>query len=96
MWNYIKNLNKTEGITVFFTTHYMEEAEKLRRRIAIIDHGKIIATGHCGRIKEKTETNSLEEAFLNLPATIIREEEASATDRLRAHSNGEAAGEDNY
>ena len=43
MWEHIKNLNQKENITVFFTTHYMEEAEKIADRIAIIDHGKIIA-----------------------------------------------------
>ena len=43
MWNYIKELNKNEGTTVFFTTHYMEEADRIAQRIAIIDHGKISA-----------------------------------------------------
>ena len=45
MWTYLQELNKSEGITVFFTTHYMEEASSIAQRIAIIDHGKIIATG---------------------------------------------------
>jgi ABC-2 type transport system ATP-binding protein len=44
IWDYILNLNKNEGITIFLTTHYMEEAEYLSDRIAIIDHGKIIVT----------------------------------------------------
>ncbi len=46
MWAYLQELNKSEGITVFFTTHYMEEASRIAQRIAIIDHGKIIATGN--------------------------------------------------
>src|ERR1700690_1743272 len=45
MWSYLQNLNKTESITVFFTTHYMEEAARIAERIAIVDHGKIIASG---------------------------------------------------
>ncbi|HVT01386.1 MAG TPA: ATP-binding cassette domain-containing protein, partial [Patescibacteria group bacterium] len=45
MWTYIKDVNKKEGMTVFFTTHYMEEAERSAGRIAVIDHGKIIASG---------------------------------------------------
>src|SRR5258708_26035416 len=38
MWTYIKNVNKEEGMTVFFTTHYMDEAEKNADRVVIIDH----------------------------------------------------------
>ena len=43
IWEYVRKLNETEGITIILTTHYMEEADKLCDRIAIIDHGKIIA-----------------------------------------------------
>ena len=43
IWEYIQKLNKNENVTVILTTHYMEEAEKLAHKIAIIDHGKIIA-----------------------------------------------------
>lgn len=40
----VERLNREQGMTVLYTTHYMEEAERLCRRVAIIDHGKIIAT----------------------------------------------------
>lgn len=43
IWDYIKTLNRKEGVTVFLMTHYMEEADYLCNRIAIIDNGKIIA-----------------------------------------------------
>ena len=43
IWDYIKKLNKSEKITIILTTHYMEEADKLCNKIAIIDHGKIMA-----------------------------------------------------
>ena len=43
LWQYIATLNKEHGITIILTTHYMEEADRLCNRIAIIDHGKIIA-----------------------------------------------------
>src|SRR5438045_3944982 len=66
MWSYLQNLNKTEGITVFFTTHYMEEAARVAGRIAIIDHGKIIAAGTAESLKKETNTTSLEDAFLSL------------------------------
>jgi ABC-2 type transport system ATP-binding protein len=44
-WNYVKMLKKEFGMTLFLTTHYLEEADALCDRIAIIDHGKIIVTG---------------------------------------------------
>jgi ABC-2 type transport system ATP-binding protein len=74
MWNYIENLNKKEGITVFFSTHYMQEAERVANRIAIIDHGKIIIIGTAKELEEKTDTKSLEDAFLALTGKGIREE----------------------
>lgn len=83
MWNYIKNVNKREGMTVFFTTHYMEEAEKMADRIAIIDLGKIIAEGTAKDLKQKTKTKSLEEAFLKLTGHQIRDEAAGGLDHLR-------------
>jgi ABC-2 type transport system ATP-binding protein len=83
MWNYIKNVNNKEDMTIFFTTHYMEEAEKMAERIAIIDRGKIIATGTTEDLKRQTKTKSLEEAFLKLTGSAIREEGASAIDRMR-------------
>ena len=45
MWNYVLDLNRKEEITVFFTTHYMEEAQKIAQKIDVIDHGRIIAQG---------------------------------------------------
>jgi ABC-2 type transport system ATP-binding protein len=74
IWNYLKKMNKEEKTTVFLTTHYMEEAEKVSDRIAIIDHGKIIAQGRADELKEQTKTNSLEGAFLFLTGEKIREE----------------------
>ena len=43
IWEYIENLNKKEKLTIILTTHYMEEADYLCNRIAIIDHGKMVA-----------------------------------------------------
>jgi ABC-2 type transport system ATP-binding protein len=83
MWSYVQSLNASEGITVFFTTHYMEEADRIARRIAVIDHGKIIASGSSKDLKEQTKTESLEDAFLKLTGSDIREEGGSALDRMR-------------
>jgi len=83
IWNYIKNLNVKENMTVFFTTHYMAEAERAAQKIAIIDRGKIINRGTLKELQEKTGKNSLEDVFLSLTGTTLREEEASSADRMR-------------
>ncbi len=74
LYNYIRDLNKNEQITVFITTHYMEEADKLANRIAIIDKGTIVAMGTSAELKAQTKTNTLEEAFLSLTGHEVREE----------------------
>ena len=86
IWNYVKDLNKKEKMTVFFTTHAMEEAEKYANKIAIIDYGKIIAFGTVAEIKKKTRTKTIEEAFLKLTGHSIRKEEGTAKDRMRAQA----------
>lgn len=83
IWNYIKNLNKEEKMTVFFTTHYMEEADRVAQRVAIIDKGWIVAEERPQELKRKTKADSLEDAFLQLTGHGIREEEASALEHLR-------------
>lgn len=83
MWQYLRELNKKEGITIFFTTHYMEEADRIADRIAIIDHGKIVAAGTPRDLKAKTKTVNLEDAFLSLTGKTMREEEASGVDKMR-------------
>jgi ABC-2 type transport system ATP-binding protein len=45
IWEFIRGLCRDEHVTVFFTTHYMEEAERVADRIAVIDHGRIVAEG---------------------------------------------------
>ncbi len=83
IWNHIKNLNQEERMTIFFTTHYLDEAERVAQRIAIIDRGKIISQGTPEELKQATATNSLEEAFLALTGTSIREEKGTVLDRQR-------------
>lgn len=52
VWDYIKSLKSDHGITIVMTTHYMEEADSLCDRVAIIDHGKIIALGTPDSLKD--------------------------------------------
>lgn len=83
IWEYIRDLNQREATTVFFTTHYMEEAAKNADQIAIIDKGKIIARGTVAELLTKTKTDTLEDAFLELTGREIREEGAGNLDRAR-------------
>jgi ABC-2 type transport system ATP-binding protein len=83
LWEYIRNLNASEGMTVFLTTHYMEEAAKIASRIAIMDHGKMVVSGSPAELMAKTLTTSLEEAFLALTGNALRDEDASSADHMR-------------
>ena len=148
LWDYIRNMNQEKKVTIILTTHYMDEAEKLSDRVAIIDMGKIIAldtpkalkeriggsviriesaeserikdtlasmdwlsnlTMHNGYVDVKLQNAekrvaevikmlneipiesvslqipTLEDVFLNYTGKTIREQEASAKDRMRQH-----------
>jgi ABC-2 type transport system ATP-binding protein len=83
LWTHVRHLNETEGVTVFLTTHYMDEAERVAHRIAIIDHGRIVAQGSPQELKERTGTASLEQAFLALTGSSIRDERVDGSDQMR-------------
>jgi len=83
LWTHVKNLNETEQVTVFLTTHYMDEADRVADRIAVIDHGRIVAQGSPAELKEQTSSDSLEQAFLTLTGSSIRDESAGSADQLR-------------
>jgi ABC-2 type transport system ATP-binding protein len=52
-WKYVQELRKDHGMTVFVTTHYLDEADTICERIAIIDHGHIVATGTPSELKDR-------------------------------------------
>ncbi len=52
IWEYLEGVNKNEGITIFLTTQYLEEADRLCRKLSVIDHGKLIASGTPSDLKE--------------------------------------------
>ncbi len=83
LWTQVKKLNEEERVTVFLTTHYMEEAERVAQRVFIIDAGRLIAQGSPRELKQQTNSETLEQAFLALTGSTIREEEANSTDQLR-------------
>ncbi|OGL39226.1 MAG: ABC transporter [Candidatus Schekmanbacteria bacterium RIFCSPHIGHO2_02_FULL_38_11] len=66
-------LLKYEGVTVLYTTHYMEEAERLCDRIAIIDEGNLIAQGSLDELLSGTDVTDLEALFLKLTGKELRD-----------------------
>jgi ABC-2 type transport system ATP-binding protein len=88
LWDYVKKLSDSEGMTIFFTTHYLDEAEAVAGRIAIIDHGKIIATGTSKQLAKQTGTKTLEEAYLELTGKNVRDETSEANNGLNVRSVG--------
>jgi ABC-2 type transport system ATP-binding protein len=86
IWDFIIKLNKSEGTTIFFTTHYMDEADRVAKRIAIIDKGKIIIEATSKELKKKTKTKTLEDAFIKLTGHEIRDEVASVRDQFKSEA----------
>lgn len=74
-WDYIRRLKKEYGMTIFMTTHYMEEADALCDRIAIIDHGKIVVSGSPSELKDSLGGDII---------TISIKENANVTDLIRS------------
>lgn len=86
LWAYVKKLSADEGMTIFFTTHYLEEAEDVAQRIAIIDHGKIVAMGSSQQLAKQTGTKTLEQAYLKLTGEGIRDEVSEDNNGLNVRS----------
>ncbi len=74
LWDYVGTLAKEKEITILFTTHYLEEAEANASRIAIIDHGQLIAIGTADQLKTQTHTKTLEQAYLKLTGKDLRDQ----------------------
>ena len=83
LWAQVKKLHEEERVTVFLTTHYMDEADRVAQRIAIIDHGTIVAQGTPAELKAQTNSETLEQAFLSLTGSSIRDEGAESNRDLR-------------
>jgi ABC-2 type transport system ATP-binding protein len=76
VWQEVSRLNREDGMTVFLTTHYLEEADKLANRLAIIDHGVIVAEGTPAALKASVGGDVVTVA-------VDREYVAAASDVLR-------------
>jgi len=76
IWGHLRELNDA-GMTIFLTTHFMEEAEALCDRIAIMDKGVIVTEGTVPELLHMHEANTLEEVFLKTTGSSLAEEEVN-------------------
>ena len=81
MWEYIQNLNK-EGTTIFLTTQYMEEADRLADRLCIVDQGKIVAEGTPAALKAEIGADVVELALKENGESAVRAKAREALGRL--------------
>jgi ABC-2 type transport system ATP-binding protein len=65
IWQEVQRLNKQMGMTLFLTTHYLEEADRLADRVAIIDHGSIVAEGTPAELKATIGADVVTVSFHN-------------------------------
>jgi ABC-2 type transport system ATP-binding protein len=72
LWDHIRGLRAERGMTVFLTTHYLDEADALCDRLLIIDHGRIVAEGTPAGLK--TGGRTLDDVFLDITGRSLREE----------------------
>jgi ABC-2 type transport system ATP-binding protein len=72
LWDHIRRLREEDGLTVFLSTHYLDEADALADRLIIIDHGTVVAEGTPAEIKGGTGT--LDDAFLAITGRSLRED----------------------
>ncbi|MET9698733.1 ATP-binding cassette domain-containing protein [Streptomyces sp. NPDC006529] len=67
MWEIIRNLVSEQGVTIFLTTQYLEEADQLADRIAVLDHGKLVAEGTAEELKRRIPGSHIRLRFATLP-----------------------------
>ena len=81
VWNYIKSLNE-QGMTIFLTTQYMEEADRLCDRLCIIDHGKIVAQGTPASLKAEIGADVIQIALKSDGAKNVKDVAREALRRI--------------
>ena len=60
MWTEIRRLNEEEGLTILLTTHYLEEADRLASQLAIVDRGRVVASGSPDELKRTLEGDAIQ------------------------------------
>ncbi|WP_239146986.1 ABC transporter ATP-binding protein [Planobispora rosea] len=81
LWDHIRRLREEDGLTVFLSTHYLDEADALADRLVIIDHGEVVAEGTPAELKGGTGT--LDDAFLAITGRSLREDAEAAASGTR-------------
>ena len=89
VWEMIRTLRQKSGMTILLTTHYMDEADKLCDRIAIVDHGKLAALDTPARLKDNVPgADTLEAEFENAPPDWIAQLQSLAHSAGVTQGNG--------
>ena len=70
LWATLRSLHKS-GVTIILTTHYMEEADQLCQRLAVVDHGKILANGTPAELKKSLPSGHILDLWLRSHASLI-------------------------
>ncbi|NCC71216.1 ATP-binding cassette domain-containing protein, partial [bacterium] len=83
LWEHLKKIKKNNNMTIFLTSHYLDEVQNIADSIVIIDKGKIVAKGSSKFIEKETNSKTLEEAYLKLTGKDIRKEEANSSDMMK-------------
>lgn len=88
IWQYVRNMNENEGVTIVLTTHYMEEADYLCDRVAIIDNGKIVALDAPQNLKDMIGADTITLEYQGNADRLIKSLKPLSWIRSAASSNG--------
>jgi ABC-2 type transport system ATP-binding protein len=73
LWEHVRRMREEDGVTIFLTTHYLEEADALCDRVLIIDHGRIVTSGTPDDLKAVHGAATLDDVFLAVTGRELRE-----------------------
>jgi ABC-2 type transport system ATP-binding protein len=90
LWDTLGELNRA-GQTILLTTHYMEEADTLCERLAIIDHGKVLALGSPAELKAELDAESVVTVTFDVDATAIKSDVEAIVGVARVEVDGSVA-----
>ena len=83
MWAEIEHMTRTEQMTVLLTTHYLDEADRLADSLAIVDHGRVVATGTPSQLKDGLHGDAVVVELTDGSATSTAAHVAARIDSLR-------------